>query len=115
MVAQRFERSSAELIDLELRSQMAGRWRMGTMQIVFAVIPALIYLAAGFPATSGGMTIGTLVAFTGLQAGLFRPLMGLFNVGAQWISSMALFSRIFEYLDLPVDVPVPPIRFTCRR
>ena len=74
---------------------------MATMQIIFAAIPALIYLAAGFPATSGGMTIGTLIAFTTLQAGIFRPLMGLLNVGAQWISSMALFSRIFGYLDLP--------------
>ena len=61
----------------------------------------------GEPATSGGMTIGTLIAFTTLQAGIFRPLMGLLNVGAQWVSSMALFSRVFEYLDLEPDV-VPP-------
>ena len=77
------------------------------MSIVFAAIPAAIYLAAGFPATSGGMTIGTLVAFTALQSGIFRPLMGLLNLGAQWVSSMALFSRIFGYLDLPVDVAPP--------
>ena len=53
------------------------------------------------------MTIGTLVAFTALQAGIFRPLMGLLNVGAQWVASMALFSRVFEYLDLVPDVPAP--------
>ena len=53
------------------------------------------------------MTIGTLVAFTTLQAGIFRPLMGLLNVGAQWVASMALFSRVFEYLDLVPDVPAP--------
>jgi len=103
----RFSRTSEELVDLELRSQLAGRWRMATMQIIFAAIPAMIYLAAGLPATSGGMTIGTLVAFTALQTGVFRPLMGLLNVGVSWISSMALFSRIFEYLDLPVDVAEP--------
>ena len=103
----RFTATSTDLIDLEMRSQLAGRWRMATMQIIFAAIPALIYLAAGFPATSGGMTIGTLIAFTTLQAGIFRPLMGLLNVGAQWISSMALFSRIFGYLDLPVDIAPP--------
>lgn len=51
--ADRFTATSTDLIDLELRSQLAGRWRMATMQIVFAAIPALIYLAAGFPATSG--------------------------------------------------------------
>ena len=105
--ADRFTETSIDLVDLELRSQLAGRYRMATMQIIFATIPALIYLAAGFPATSGGMTIGTLIAFTGLQAGIFRPLMGLLDVGASWIASMALFSRIFGYLDLPVDVAAP--------
>ena len=105
--AERFATTSEELVDLELRSQLAGRWRMATMQIMFAAIPALIYLAAGLPATSGGMTIGTLIAFTTLQAGIFRPLMGLLNIGAQWVSSMALFSRVFEYLDLVPDVPAP--------
>ena len=66
--AQRFGATSHELVDLELRSQLAGRWRMATMQIVFAVIPALVYLAAGLPATAGAMTIGTLVAFTALHS-----------------------------------------------
>ena len=105
--ADRFTTVSHDLIDLELRSQLAGRWRMATMQIVFAAVPAAIYLAAGLPATSGGMTIGTLIAFTTLQAGIFRPLMGLLNVGAQWVSSMALFSRVFEYLDLQPEI-LPP-------
>ncbi|CAN7202167.1 ABC transporter ATP-binding protein [Terrabacter sp. LjRoot27] len=105
--ADRFAATSTDLIDLELRSQLAGRWRMATMQIIFAAIPALIYLAAGLPATSGGMTIGTLIAFTTLQAGIFRPIMGLLDVGAQWVTSMALFSRIFGYLDLPVEVAPP--------
>ncbi|MFC7485888.1 ABC transporter ATP-binding protein [Knoellia sp. CPCC 206453] len=105
--ADRFADTSSELVDLELRSQLAGRWRMATMQIIFSAIPALIYLVAGLPATSGGMTIGTLIAFTTLQAGIFRPLMGLLNVGAQWVSSMALFSRVFEYLDLIPDVAAP--------
>ena len=105
--AARFTEVSHDLIDLEMRSQLAGRWRMATMQIVFAAVPAAIYLAAGLPATSGGMTIGTLFAFTTLQAGIFRPLMGLLNVGAQWVSSMALFSRVFEYLDLQPEI-LPP-------
>ena len=103
----RFEETSADLVGLEIRSRLAGRWRMATMSIVFAAIPALIYLAAGFPATSGGMTIGTIIAFTTLQSGIFRPIMGLLNVGASWVASMALFSRVFEYLDLIPDVAPP--------
>jgi ATP-binding cassette, subfamily B, bacterial len=106
-LVERFTSSSRRLIDLELRSDLAGRWRMATMSIIFAAIPAAIYLAAGLPATSGGMTIGTLVAFTSLQTGLFRPLMGLLNVGVSLTSSLALFDRIFEYLDLPIEVDDP--------
>ncbi|MGY1751039.1 ABC transporter ATP-binding protein [Modestobacter sp. SYSU DS0511] len=103
----RFAATSDDLVALEVRSQLAGRWRMATMSIVFAGIPALIYLAAGLPATSGGMTIGTLVAFTTLQGALFRPLMGLLDIGVSLTASMALFSRVFEYLDLPVDIDDP--------
>jgi ATP-binding cassette subfamily B protein len=103
----RFTRSSQRLIELELRSELAGRWRMATMSIVFAAIPAIIYLSAGLPVTAGAMTIGTLIAFTALQAALFRPLMGLLNVGVTLTSSLALFARIFEYLDLQVDIADP--------
>jgi ATP-binding cassette subfamily B protein len=106
--SRRFTGTSDDLVALEVRSQLAGRWRMATMSIVFAGIPALIYLAAGLPATSGGMTIGTLVAFTALQGTLFRPLMGLLDLSVTLTSSMALFSRVFEYLDLPVDIDDPP-------
>ena len=107
VLAQRFTDTSRTLVDLEVRSQLSGRWRMATMNIIFATIPALLYLIAGLPATSGGMTIGTLVAFTGLQAALFRPLMSLLDVGVSINSSLALFSRIFEYLDLPVTIADP--------
>jgi ATP-binding cassette, subfamily B, bacterial len=59
------------------------------------------------PLTAGVMTIGTLVAFTTLQNTLFRPITGLLSTGVSVISSLALFARIFEYLDLPVDVDEP--------
>ena len=106
-LVQRFTDSSARLIDLELRSQLAGRWRMASLSIIFAAIPAVIYLAAGLPVTAGTITIGTLVAFTTLQNSLFRPITGLLNTSVSVISSLALFARIFEYLDLPVEVAEP--------
>ncbi|WP_460655250.1 ABC transporter ATP-binding protein [Kribbella endophytica] len=106
-LVERFAASSARLIDLELRSELAGRWRMASMSVIFAAIPAIIYLSAGLPITAGTLSIGTLIAFTTLQAGLFRPLMGLLNVGISLTSSLALFARIFEYLDLPIDVDDP--------
>ena len=104
---QRFTQSSARLIDLELRSQLAGRWRMASLSVIFAAIPAIIYLAAGLPVTAGTITIGTLIAFTTLQNSLFRPITGLLNTSVSVISSLALFARIFEYLDLPVEVADP--------
>ncbi|HCB04531.1 MAG TPA: ABC transporter ATP-binding protein [Nocardioides sp.] len=107
MLVRRFTESSARLIDLELRSSLAGRWRMASMSVLFAAIPAVIYLGAGLPMTAGTMTIGTLIAFTALQSQLFRPLMGLLNTGVQVVSSLALFQRVFEYLDLPVDIDEP--------
>jgi ATP-binding cassette, subfamily B, bacterial len=103
----RFATSSARLIDLELRSQLAGRWRMASLSIVFAAIPAVIYLAAGLPVTAGTVSIGTLIAFTTLQNNLFRPITGLLGTSVSVISSLALFARIFEYLDLPVEVADP--------
>ncbi|WP_300676941.1 ABC transporter ATP-binding protein [Nocardioides sp.] len=106
-MTRKFEQTSAELVDLEVRSQLAGRWRMATMQIIFAAVPAALYLAAGLPVTRDGVTIGTLVAFVSLQGSLFRPLMGLLNVSVDVTSSLALFSRIFEYLDLPIEIDDP--------
>jgi ATP-binding cassette subfamily B protein len=111
-LVRRFTSSSARLIELELRSQLAGRWRMASLSIIFAAIPAVIYLAAGLPVTAGTVSIGTLIAFTTLQNSLFRPITGLLNTGVSVISSLALFARIFEYLDLPVEVnePARPVR-----
>lgn len=100
-----YTESSQRLIGLELRSQLAGRWRMATMSIIFSAIPALIYFAGGLPGAT--MSIGTIVAFTALQASIFRPIMGLLNLGVQWVSAMALFSRIFEYLDMVPDILAP--------
>jgi ATP-binding cassette subfamily B protein len=114
-VVRRFTESSERLVDLELRSQLAGRWRMAATTIIFAAIPAVIYLSAGlFPAA---MTIGTLVAFTALQGTLFRPITGLLNVGVSLVSSLALFARIFEYLDLPVEIddPASPVSLAAPR
>jgi ATP-binding cassette subfamily B protein len=81
---------------------MAGRWVMASIQTSFAVMPALVYLFAGV--APGAITIGTLVAFTTLRTRLFWPIQSLLNVGVDIQTSMALFERVFEYLDLPVEL-----------
>ena len=105
-LAERFERESAELADIEVQSRMAGRWRMASVQIAFAAMPALVYLFGGLSMAGGGaaISIGTLVAFTTLQTRLFFPVQSLLSVGVEVQSSLALFERVFEYLDLPIDV-----------
>ena len=105
-LAERFERESATLANLEVRSRMAGRWRMASVQMSFAAMPALIYLFAGLTIADGGgaITIGTLVAFTTLQTRLFFPVQSLLSVGVDVQSSLALFERVFHYLDLPIEI-----------
>ncbi|MEV6975401.1 ABC transporter ATP-binding protein [Kitasatospora sp. NPDC093806] len=104
-----FADQSDRLADLEVRASMAGRWRMNTIQIVMAAMPAVIYWAAGMTAAGGApiVSVGTLVAFVSLQQGLFRPTVSLLSTGVQVQTSLALFQRIFEYLDLPVEIDEP--------
>ncbi|MGW1901875.1 ABC transporter ATP-binding protein [Streptomyces hirsutus] len=101
-----FAEESDRLVDLEVRSSMAGRWRMAVITIVMAAMPAVIYWTAGLALRTGGpgVSIGTIVAFVSLQQGLFRPAVSLLSTGVQIQASLALFQRIFEYLDLPVDI-----------
>jgi ATP-binding cassette, subfamily B, bacterial len=79
-----------------------------------AAMPAVIYWAAGLALQLGGpaVSLGTLVAFVSLQQGLFRPTVSLLSTGVQVQTSLALFQRIFEYLDLSVDItePAEPVR-----
>ncbi|MEJ1198491.1 MULTISPECIES: ABC transporter ATP-binding protein [unclassified Streptomyces] len=101
-----FSDESESLVDLEVKSNMAGRWRMAVITIVMAAMPAVIYWTAGVALQLGGpdVTLGTIVAFVSLQQGLFRPAVSLLSTGVQIQASLALFQRIFEYLDLPIDI-----------
>lgn len=109
-LAQRFSAESEQLAELEVQSRMAGRWRMSTVQMSFSIMPALVYLFAGMTIAGGSsaITIGTVVAFTTLQTRLLFPIGSLLNVGIDIQTSRALFDRIFEYLDLRVDITERP-------
>ncbi|GAB2632047.1 ABC transporter ATP-binding protein [Nocardia goodfellowii] len=104
-----FARESRGLVDLEIQANMAGRWRQSVIQIVMSAMPAVIYFAAGLTAAGGTplVSIGTLVAFTTLQTTLLRPTVMLLQTGVEVQASMALFQRIFEYLDLEPDITEP--------
>jgi ATP-binding cassette subfamily B protein len=106
----RFSNESSNLADLEVRARMAGRWRMASVQMSFAIMPAAVYWFAGYTIIHGdnAISIGTLVAFTTLQTRLLFPMQQLLSVGLEVQTSLALFGRIFEYLDLPVDIVERP-------
>src|SRR5581483_9841160 len=100
-LADRFEQDSLRLADLEVRQRMAGRWVMASIQTSFSVMPAAIYWFGGLTHV---VSIATIVAFTTLQTRLFFPVGSLLGVGLDVQTSLALFDRIFEYLDQPVDI-----------
>jgi ATP-binding cassette, subfamily B, bacterial len=108
-LATRFEGESSRLADLEVRSRMTGRWMMQSIQMTFAVMPAAIYWFGGLEVlhhhgTASYKVVGTLVSFTTLQTRLFAPIGSLLSISVDIQSSLALFDRIFEYLDLTVDI-----------
>jgi ATP-binding cassette subfamily B protein len=102
-LAERFTDESRGIADLEVRSRMAGRWVMATIQSTFAIQPLIVYWLAG-QSWIGHITLGTAVAFATLSTRLLFPIQSLLSTGADVEASMALFDRIFEYLDLPVDI-----------
>jgi ATP-binding cassette subfamily B protein len=105
-LADRFEADSRRLADLEVRQRMAGRWVMAMIQTSFAVMPAAVYWFGGLALSHGStaVSIPLLVSFTTLQTRLFFPVGSLLGVGLDVQTSLALFDRIFEYLDEPIDI-----------
>lgn len=97
----RYREENERQVDLQVRQAMAGQGFFGVVTAFMAITPALVYLAAGFMLTGGTtVTAGTLVAFSTLQARLLMPAISLMRVALDVQTSLALFRRIFEYLDL---------------
>jgi ATP-binding cassette subfamily B protein len=107
----RFQTANAKLARLQIRQMMVGRWFFMIVGVVFSITPAFVYWLAGWLAIAGdpsAPTIGDIVAFTTLQSRLFFPLGQLLNVQVEVQGALALFDRIFEYLDLPTEIEDPP-------
>ncbi|MFC6354568.1 ABC transporter ATP-binding protein [Luethyella okanaganae] len=103
----RYAAENDNQVRLQVSQQMSGQWFFALVNIFLSSIPAIVYLVAGWLVLDGAtdVTAGTIVAFTTVQARLMFPLLGLMRVALDLQTSTALFSRIFEYLDLkPVIV-----------
>jgi ATP-binding cassette, subfamily B, bacterial len=104
-----FAHENQRLTDLEIRQQMIGRWFFMFIGTFFSVMPAIVYLVAGLQYIANThITFGIIVAFTTLQSRLFFPIGQLLNIQVDIQGALALFDRIFEYLDLPIDIQDKP-------
>jgi ATP-binding cassette subfamily B protein len=108
---ERYRRANERLAGLQVRQQMTGQGFFALVQAFFGITPAIIYLVAGLALDSGSgpaISAGTIVAFTTLQTRLFFPIIQLLRVSVEIQSSLALFERVFEYLDLEPEIVDAP-------
>jgi ATP-binding cassette, subfamily B, bacterial len=108
---ERYRRANERLAGLQVRQQMTGQGFFALVQAFFGITPAIIYLVAGLALEGGGgpaISAGTIVAFTTLQTRLFFPIIQLLRVSVEIQSSLALFERVFEYLDLEPEIVDAP-------
>jgi ATP-binding cassette subfamily B protein len=106
--ADRFEASNRALRDLSIRRLMAGRWFNMATGLFGALAPGAVYWFGGRAVAGDDLTIGSVVAFAVLTQRVFQPFAGIARINTTLLSSLALFERIFEYLDLPVEVEERP-------
>jgi ATP-binding cassette subfamily B protein len=99
-VIERYRGENLRLAGLQVRQSMVGRSFFAVVQTFFSVAPALVYLVAGH----ADLSSGTIVAFTTLQTRLLFPIGQTLQTAVEVQSSLALFERIFQYLDLPHDI-----------
>jgi ATP-binding cassette, subfamily B, bacterial len=106
----RFRKENERLTGLQIRQQMIGRAFGNVIYTFFSITPALVYLVAGWVLRDNpsAITAGTIVAFTTLQSRMFFPMGQMLQVGVEVQSAMALFDRIFEYLDMPSEIEDAP-------
>jgi ATP-binding cassette subfamily B protein len=112
MVQGRFKTENQKLTELGIQQRMIGRWIMFLFDTFFTFTPTIIYIVAGWQiihsAQGASITIGGIVAFTAFQSRLFNTFSQIFPLQLDLQSSLALFERIFEYLDLPVEIHDAP-------
>ncbi|HEY6234367.1 MAG TPA: ABC transporter ATP-binding protein [Candidatus Elarobacter sp.] len=96
----RFYKAGTELMGLEIRLAMVGRWFIASIMAMVIIGPAIVWLVGSWLAISGALTIGTIVTFVMYLGRLYGPASSLAGVQVQIVSAFAVFERIFEYLDM---------------
>lgn len=104
----RFATAASGVRDIGVRRALVGRWFFVMVGLVSSVGSAVLFWAGGYLAISGALSIGTIVAFISFLARLYQPIVGLTNVQVELAQSMVSFERVFEYLDLPLEITDAP-------
>lgn len=107
LALEKFKQENKALTDTQVRASMIMRYFFNLFGLSFSITPALVYWLAGYLVVAQGdrnLSLGTIVAFTALQSRLFFPLTNLLNIQVDVTSSLALFDRIFEYLDMKQEI-----------
>lgn len=102
----RYEKANNRMIRLNIKESMAGRWFMVIINTFSSVGPMLLYLVGGILMMryNSDLTVGDITVLVALLGRMYGPVNSLLNMQVEWIRSMALFTRIFEYYDMPVEI-----------
>ena len=106
----RYEKANGNMMRLNVREKMAGRWFFVVLSTFSSVGPMLLYLVGGILMIKHGypLTVGDITVLVALLGRMYGPVNSLLNIQVEWIRSMAMFTRIFEYFDMPVEIENAP-------
>ena len=106
----RYEEANSRMIRLNIREGMAGRWFRVILSTFTSIGPMLIYLVGGILMIryNQDLTIGDITVLVALLGRMYMPVNSLLNIQVDWMRAMALFSRIFDYFDIPVEIDNAP-------
>ena len=106
----RYEQANRKMIGLNIKESMAGRWFRVVLTTFTSIGPMLLYLAGGILMMKydSNITIGDISVLVALLGRMYMPVNSLLNIQVDWIRSMALFTRIFDYFDIPVEIKNAP-------
>ena len=107
---EKYESANKKMIGLNIRESMAGRWFMVAISTFASIGPMLLYLVGGILMMKydSTLTVGDITVLVALLGKMYGPVNQLLNIQVDWIRSMAMFTRIFDYYDMPVEIESPP-------
>ena len=107
---QKYEDANKKMVDLNIKESMAGRWFRVVISTFSSIGPMLLYLVGGILMMKydANLTVGDITVLVALLSRMYGPVNSLLNIQVDWLRAMAMFTRIFEYFDMPIDIENDP-------